>query len=48
MMNKKGKESVWDYPRPPRVESYPGLVEIRHYGHNLESPFKGGPGTWGW
>jgi len=34
-MNKKGKESVWDYPRPPRVEPYPGLVEILHHGHYL-------------
>ncbi len=32
-LNRKDKESVWDYPRPPRVEPYPGLVEI-HHGRN--------------
>ncbi len=35
MMHKKGKESVWDYPRPPKVEPYHGLVEIHHKGYNL-------------
>ncbi len=35
MMNKKGKESVWDYPRPPRVEPYHGLLEISHRNYNL-------------
>jgi len=34
-MNKKDKESVWDYPRPPRVEAYPGFVEIYHKGYPL-------------
>jgi len=23
-------ESLWDYPRPPRVEVFAGLIEIRH------------------
>lgn len=23
-----GKESVWDYPRPPRVESFSGRIEV--------------------
>jgi len=31
-MKKKDKESVWDYPRPPRVEAYPGFIEIHHGG----------------
>jgi uncharacterized protein (DUF427 family) len=30
-MKKKPVESVWDYPRPPRVEVYSGLIEV-HYG----------------
>ncbi len=29
-MKEKGKESVWDYPRPPRVEAYQGLIQIVH------------------
>ena len=31
-MAKKQVESVWDYPRPPRVEAYPGLIEVHHNG----------------
>ncbi len=31
-MAKKPVESVWDYPRPPRVEAYPGLIEVHHGG----------------
>ena len=50
-----GQESVWDYPRPPRVEAgaeratpqpgrfYGGWVTSRIVG-----PFKGEPGTSGW
>ena len=34
-MKKKDKESVWDYPRPPRVEAYQGLVEVHHRGQTL-------------
>ncbi len=34
-MKKKRKESVWDYPRPPRVEPFPGLIEIVHKGYIL-------------
>jgi uncharacterized protein (DUF427 family) len=34
-MAKKPEESVWDYPRPPRVEAYDGLIEVRHYGYAL-------------
>ena len=34
-MKKKDQESVWDYPRPPRVEAYPGLVEVHHRGQVL-------------
>ncbi|MDW7730420.1 MAG: DUF427 domain-containing protein [Bacillota bacterium] len=29
-MNRKTEESVWDYPRPPRVEPFGGLIEIKH------------------
>ena len=25
-----GQESVWDYPRPPRLEPVEGLLEVRH------------------
>ena len=28
-----GQESVWDYPRPPRVEPSSELVEVIHAGH---------------
>ena len=28
-------ESVWDYPRPPRVESSSELVIVRHRGNTL-------------
>ncbi len=27
-MAKKPLESVWDYPRPPRVETFSGLIEV--------------------
>ena len=36
-MKQKDKESVWDYPRPPGIELYPGLIEIVHRGYNLAS-----------
>ncbi|MBW6463438.1 MAG: DUF427 domain-containing protein [Bacillota bacterium] len=26
------EESVWDYPRPPRVEAFSGLIEVHHSG----------------
>ncbi|MFU8794156.1 MAG: DUF427 domain-containing protein [Dethiobacteria bacterium] len=26
------EESVWDYPRPPRVEAFSGLIEVHHGG----------------
>lgn len=32
-MGKKQAESVWDYPRPPRVEAFTGLIEIDHGGY---------------
>jgi uncharacterized protein (DUF427 family) len=32
-VSKKQAESVWDYPRPPRVEFYEGLIEIDHGGY---------------
>ena len=31
-MAKKPVESVWDYPRPPRVETFSGLIEVHHKG----------------
>lgn len=30
-----GQESVWDYPRPPRMESVKGRVEVRFGGVDL-------------
>ena len=30
---KAGQESVWDYPRPPRVESRPERIVVRLGGH---------------
>ena len=30
-----GQESVWDYPRPPRVENYPGVVVIEFGGKEI-------------
>jgi len=32
-----GQESVWDYPRPPALVSYDGLVEVKHAGGTLAS-----------
>jgi len=29
-VGKKQTESGWNYPRPPRVEAFAGLIEIRH------------------
>lgn len=34
-VGKKQLESVWDYPRPPRVEPFAGLIEIHHGGYVL-------------
>ncbi len=34
-MAKKPEESVWDYPRPPRVEAFSKLVEVHHRGYVL-------------
>lgn len=31
-MARKTEESVRDYPRPPRVEAFPGLIEVHHGG----------------
>jgi uncharacterized protein (DUF427 family) len=28
-------ESVWDYPRPPRVEAFRGLIEVHQNSHVL-------------
>jgi uncharacterized protein (DUF427 family) len=29
---KKGQESVWDYPRPPRMENFNGNIVVKHAG----------------
>lgn len=34
-MKEKPKESVWDYPRPPRVELFDGLIEVIHSNRQL-------------
>lgn len=34
---KPGQESVWDYPRPPRLVADSRLVEIRHRDHVIAS-----------
>ena len=39
-------ESVWDYPRPPRVE--PDSRRVRVVFADIAGPLKGGPGTAGW
>ena len=31
-MEMKNRESVWDYPRPPRVEAFHGEIRIVHKG----------------
>ncbi len=31
-MEKRTTESVWDYPRPPRVEFFDGLIQVEHEG----------------
>ena len=30
-----GQESVWDYPRPPRLEKFSGKIRIQHLGITL-------------
>ena len=39
-------ESVWDYPRPPRVEATSRRVRVVFA--DIAGPLKGGPGTAGW
>jgi uncharacterized protein (DUF427 family) len=52
-------ESVWDYPRPPRIEPCDKRVRVvlgraeiadttRLNHERHPGPFKGGPGTSGW
>jgi uncharacterized protein (DUF427 family) len=36
----QGQESVWDYPRPPRVEDVDKKFKVVFGGVT--------PGTWGW
>ncbi len=33
-----GQESVWDYPRPPALVRYDGLVEVKHAGALSRAP----------
>jgi len=33
----KNQESVWDYPRPPRVETVSGHITVTHLGQQLVS-----------
>ncbi|MEM6632405.1 MAG: DUF427 domain-containing protein [Bacteroidota bacterium] len=35
-----GQESVWDYPRPPRLEKFRGHISIQHQGITLVSSNK--------
>lgn len=30
-----GKESVWDYPRPPRIEDFPGRIRVVFNGRTI-------------
>ena len=43
-----GQESVWDYPRPPRLKPVAKRVHVVLAGADLAGPFKGEPGTMGW
>lgn len=36
-----GQESVWDYPRPPRLESFAGLITIELGGEVIASTDRG-------
>jgi uncharacterized protein (DUF427 family) len=36
-----GQESVWDYPRPPRLESFAGLITIEFGGEVIASTDRG-------
>src|SRR5690349_1114382 len=36
-----GQESVWDYPRPPRLERTDSLLEVRHGGITIASTTRG-------
>jgi uncharacterized protein (DUF427 family) len=34
---KPGQESVWDYPRPPRIEEFVGSITVELGGHTIAS-----------
>ena len=36
-----GQESVWDYPRPPRLEEFTGSITIELGGHPIASTDRG-------
>lgn len=36
-----GQESVWDYPRPPRLEPTPARLRIVHAGHTIADTVAG-------
>jgi len=31
-----GQESVWDYPRPPRLENFAGHIQVHFNGEMVE------------
>ncbi len=39
-MEKRTTESVWDYPRPPGVEPFDGLIQVEHEGLRLAESFR--------
>jgi len=41
-----GRESVWDYPRPPQLEET--NKRVGWITPEIVGPFKGAPGTRGW
>jgi uncharacterized protein (DUF427 family) len=36
-----GQESVWDYPRPPRLEEFSGAITVELGGHTIASTNRG-------
>ncbi|HUF02395.1 MAG TPA: hypothetical protein VMN35_08215 [Gaiellaceae bacterium] len=41
-------ESVWEYPRPPRVEPTERRIRIVFGGETIVGRIKGAPGSSGW
>jgi len=38
-----GQESVWDYPRPPRLEGFTGSITVELGGHTIASTTQPSP-----